>query len=451
MGMMKSVTHPVTNSVQFSAAALLDQDQKSGGGFAGLLGGLQKGTGQKPDPQNGRKTLSGFEEPERKETPAKSIPQNAETNVASLMILPAVQQQNRMKEAGTTNSNVVDSVQNVPADKVPEQPQKTDTSTAGKAVDGADHGEGQPANTSAESGASPEGVPTAEENEQLAGLPDVSVSEVPDLEVSLSEALVSEAQDASSSDMNLLALQGLLEVDPDVRAETEELQNQQTIVKEMAVELTSAIITSDAAFTSGDLLDGDTDQSSSDQKFSSQMMASQVHGQSKKESSATTSMVNGENRVRQEVSDQVSQQIRERLTQHELKAGNQQIKLTLSPENLGELKMNLNLQGQKLSVEIITENRMVRDAIRQNTDALKESLARQNITMESFDVTTGEKGAGSGNRGQNSDAWQELANRQQQQQFWTSNRGFQVAQAGLPPGHLAYLKQDGYSMLDVHY
>jgi len=112
--------------------------------------------------------------------------------------------------------------------------------------------------------------------------------------------------------------------------------------------------------------------------------------------------------------------------------------------------MNLNLQGQKLSVEIITENRMVRDAIRLNTDALKESLARQNITMESFDVTTGEKGGGSGNRGQNLNAWQELANRQQQEQFWSSNRGFQTVQNVIAPKS-AYQKQPGYSMLDIHY
>lgn len=143
------------------------------------------------------------------------------------------------------------------------------------------------------------------------------------------------------------------------------------------------------------------------------------------------------------------QQVKERLVQHDIKPGNQKITLTLSPDSLGELKMNLNLQGQKLSVEIVTENRTVRDAIVQHTDALKESLARQNITMESFDVTTG--GKGSGSQGQNQNAWRELAKQQEQQQFWTSTRGYHIAQAELPTGHSAYQRKQGQSMLDIHY
>jgi flagellar hook-length control protein FliK len=123
--------------------------------------------------------------------------------------------------------------------------------------------------------------------------------------------------------------------------------------------------------------------------------------------------------------------------------------LTLSPDSLGELKMNLNLQGQKLSVEIVAENRAVRDAIVQHTDTLKESLARQNITMESFDVTTG--GKGSGSQGQNQNAWRELAKQQQQQQFWTVPRGKNYAQADLPSDQAAYQRQQGQSMLDIHY
>jgi flagellar hook-length control protein FliK len=147
--------------------------------------------------------------------------------------------------------------------------------------------------------------------------------------------------------------------------------------------------------------------------------------------------------------EQVVTQTKERLAQHEIKPGNQQITLTLSPDSLGELKMNLNLQGQKLSVEIVTENRMVRDAIVQHTDALKESLARQNITMESFDVTTG--GKGSAGHGQNQNAWRELVKQQQQQQFWGSPRGYATAQVDVPAGHAAYLQQQGRSMLDIHY
>jgi flagellar hook-length control protein FliK len=99
-------------------------------------------------------------------------------------------------------------------------------------------------------------------------------------------------------------------------------------------------------------------------------------------------------------------------------------------------------------VEIVTETRTVRDAIVQHADALKESLARQNITMESFDITTG--GKNSGNQGQNQNAWRELA-RQQQQQFWTSSGRYLSAQADLPSGQAAYQRQKEHSMLDIHY
>jgi flagellar hook-length control protein FliK len=154
-------------------------------------------------------------------------------------------------------------------------------------------------------------------------------------------------------------------------------------------------------------------------------------------------------RAPQEIPEQIVHEIKERLLRHELKSGNQQITLTLSPDHLGELKMNLNLQGQKLSVEIVTENRMVRDAMVQNTDALKESLARQNITMESFDVSTGGKGANS--QGQNQNAWRELTKQQQQQQLWASARNFNSAQADIPSRQAAYQKQRGHSMLDILY
>lgn len=150
--------------------------------------------------------------------------------------------------------------------------------------------------------------------------------------------------------------------------------------------------------------------------------------------------------VKQDVPEQIMQQVKERLVLHDVKSGNQQITLTLSPDGLGELKMNLNLQGQKLSVEIVTENRTVTDAIVQHTNTLKESLARQNITMESFDVTTG--GKGSENQGQNQGAWKELA---KQQQFWTSPRGYQTARVDLPPELEGNQRQQSQSMLDIHY
>ncbi|MDD2897294.1 MAG: flagellar hook-length control protein FliK [Desulfuromonadaceae bacterium] len=195
--------------------------------------------------------------------------------------------------------------------------------------------------------------------------------------------------------------------------------------------------------------EGDFGQSdsTSDGQLLAQNMRGQLGADHQKVVSTSGKFAQPES-ARQDVPEQVMQHVKERLVQHDVKAGSQQITLTLSPDSLGELKVNLNLQGQKLSVEIVAENRTVRDAIVQHTDSLKESLSRQNITMESFDVTTGGKGTG---QGQNQNAWRELAKQQQQQQIWLSPRGYQTAHADVPAGKAAYQKQHGQSMLDIHY
>ena len=214
-----------------------------------------------------------------------------------------------------------------------------------------------------------------------------------------------------------------------------------------------------AAFGSTPILDLDSTNSNSqgesgttsDNPDTSQNMQGQPLVEQHKMSAVTTRQAATEP-LPQEISEQVMPQVKERLEQHELKQGKQQITLTLSPENLGELKMNLNLQGGKLTVEIVTENRSVRDAIMQNADTLKESLARQNITMESFDITTG--GKGSANQGQNQNAWRELMQQQQQQQqqqFWASSRGYAVAQSNSPSEPAMQQIRQGESMLDIHY
>ena len=227
--------------------------------------------------------------------------------------------------------------------------------------------------------------------------------------------------------------------------------NEKSIVKEMTAAMQSTTPTNESMGSYKSSGDGEMNQGRSDTTSDNLMLAQNMRGQlsteNQKVAAANTKPAFSEP-VRQEIPDQVMQQVKERLVQHDVKPGGQQIKLTLSPEHLGELKMNLNLQGQKLSVEIVTENRAVRDAIILHTDALKESLARQNITMESFDVTTG--GKGSGGQGQNHNAWRELAKQQQQQHLWTSPRGYNTAQADLPSSQTLH-RQQGLSMLDIHY
>lgn len=229
-------------------------------------------------------------------------------------------------------------------------------------------------------------------------------------------------------------------------------EQQQEVVKEMASSQHGIAVPEESALSSELTSSEDSNQKQSDVASDNLMPMQDMRGQVKAEHQKVASFSSrpvAAEPARENVSEQVMQQVKDRLAQHDVKPGSQQITLTLSPDSLGELKMNLNLQGQNLSVEIVTENKAVRDSIVLHADALKDSLGRQNIIMESFDVTTG--GKGSGNQGQNQNAWRELAKQQQQQQFWGGSRGYAVAQADLPAGNAAYMKQQGQSMLDIHY
>jgi flagellar hook-length control protein FliK len=148
--------------------------------------------------------------------------------------------------------------------------------------------------------------------------------------------------------------------------------------------------------------------------------------------------------------EQIMQQVKDSLVNHEVKAGNDQIVIRLSPENLGELKVNLTMDGQSLKVQIVAENHTVRDALLQNTGSLKESLARQNISMESFDVTTGGRGAGNPGQGQQQNGWREFA-QQKQQNAWMSSGGYHLPDTTTAPGQLAYQTPSQHAMVDLHF
>lgn len=89
---------------------------------------------------------------------------------------------------------------------------------------------------------------------------------------------------------------------------------------------------------------------------------------------------------------QLMRQVTDRLATHDLKQGADRISLRLSPEHLGNLQLNLRMEDQQVRVEIVAEHRAVREALLQQVDQLKEVLSRQNIKMESFDVTTANNG-----------------------------------------------------------
>lgn len=110
--------------------------------------------------------------------------------------------------------------------------------------------------------------------------------------------------------------------------------------------------------------------------------------------------------------EQITRQVSERLMHHEIKQSNDQISLKLSPEHLGTIQLHLRMEDQRLKLEIVAENRGVRDALLQQSDELKETLARQNISVDSFSVTTGNGNSFS----QQSRDWRQMSAEQRQHQ-----------------------------------
>jgi len=86
--------------------------------------------------------------------------------------------------------------------------------------------------------------------------------------------------------------------------------------------------------------------------------------------------------------DSVMALLKEALVTHDSK-GNGQVTIRLNPAELGELRINVRLEDQQLKVEVVSENRQVREALMGNLDSLKETLLKQHLNMERFTVATG--------------------------------------------------------------
>jgi flagellar hook-length control protein FliK len=87
------------------------------------------------------------------------------------------------------------------------------------------------------------------------------------------------------------------------------------------------------------------------------------------------------------LSEQLTNQIKEKLDANDHVPNNGRITLKLHPEEFGELKINMRMEDQHLKVEITTQNASVKEALMQNLDTLKETLSRQNIAMDHFKVS----------------------------------------------------------------
>jgi len=146
-------------------------------------------------------------------------------------------------------------------------------------------------------------------------------------------------------------------------------------------------------------------------------------------------------------SEHIAGQVRSQLGTHEIKTGSEQITIRLSPEHLGDIKVNFKLEDQRLKVEIVTENRFAKESLLQHADLLKDSLARQNISMDRFEVTTG---GGSGNQWNNSQGeWRELAKNRQSQQ-WMASGGYRTQADDEVQKAPAYTRPE-HAVLDLHF
>jgi len=148
-------------------------------------------------------------------------------------------------------------------------------------------------------------------------------------------------------------------------------------------------------------------------------------------------------------SEHIAGQVRDQLGTHEIKTGSEQITIRLSPEHLGDIRVTFRLEDRNLKVEIVTDNRFAKESLLQHADSLKESLARQNISMDKFEVSTG--GGNSGNQGNNAQGeWRELARNRQSQQ-WLASGGYRTPPAGENHSKPVYFAGTEHARLDLHF
>ncbi|NVN89781.1 MAG: flagellar hook-length control protein FliK [Desulfuromonadales bacterium] len=271
------------------------------------------------------------------------------------------------------------------------------------------------------------------------------------------DIILQQSVDAGAGDANI-TLAGRVAVEgkrtnPHASIEVKHLQ-QNAPVSDASVEPSTKNVSEGAlkqvlALSEGDSFSQDGN-GASNQKPGTQDFVATVH-QVKVERApvlASTSGTAASETLRTNVMEQVVGQVREHVAGRDIKTGAEQIVIRLSPENLGELKLNLRMENQCLKVEIVAENSMVRDTLMKHSDTLKETLARQNITMESFDVSTGSNKNGASPHGQGD--WQELT-RQQQHAAWNTSRGYRVSETPDVPRTPLYQTSIEHSMVDVHF
>ncbi|GFO67307.1 hypothetical protein GMLC_08860 [Geomonas limicola] len=139
--------------------------------------------------------------------------------------------------------------------------------------------------------------------------------------------------------------------------------------------------------------------------------------------------------------ESILSQIKDGVVTHDGK-GNGELSIRLNPGELGELKIQVRMEDNRVRVEVQADNKMVKDLLMSNLDSLKDSLTSKNFTMEGFDVSTG-GGFNSPLQQQQGDA--------QQQRAW-----FKSARAGGYGGEaettrVNYVTEEVNNLLDVRF
>lgn len=134
-------------------------------------------------------------------------------------------------------------------------------------------------------------------------------------------------------------------------------------------------------------------------------------------------------------------QVKDGVVTHDDK-GNSQISIRLNPGELGELKIQVRMDDNRLHVEVQADNKMVKDLLMSNLDSLKDSLTAKNFSMEGFDVSTGSGGF-------NSPLPEQKGNPQQQNSSRYARAGGYPDQG--EPGRVNYLTGEVNNLLDVRF
>lgn len=139
--------------------------------------------------------------------------------------------------------------------------------------------------------------------------------------------------------------------------------------------------------------------------------------------------------------DSILTQIKDGTLVHDGK-GKGEMSIRLNPGELGELKIQVRMEDNRLRVEVQADNKMVKDLLMSNLDSLKESLAGKNFTMEGFDVSTGGGGF-------NSPLPEQQGNPRQQMPFRSGRSGGYGEQGETE--RVNYLTAEANNLLDVRF